>query len=168
MSENAGRQIPSAKPVIMTFYDMLKTPAYTATFYVRESATEEECERLIRAVDALSLCLLAKYKIGYQQYVVPNYHKGLEEISNQARGTFKWQISYHTPSGAVRRHTIPGRNPELFVSRAKLPDRKHPLWQEFLEVFRLICVSKEGEAIEGAVDLSQSISNWPPKSAKKR
>ncbi len=111
MSDAIGKQLRRAKPITLTFYDTLRTHPYTATFYVREDTTEEDCHKLIRTVDALSMCVLGKYKIGFEQYVVPEYHKGFESISPYAHGTFKWQIAYHTPNGSVRKHTIPGRNP---------------------------------------------------------
>ncbi|MCD4685090.1 MAG: hypothetical protein K8S97_04040 [Anaerolineae bacterium] len=168
MPETIGKQLPRAKPINLTFYDILRTQPYTATFYVREDASTEECHQLINAVKALSLCVLGKYKIGFEQYVVPEYQKGLDTISPYAIGTFKWQIGYHTPNGSMRRHTIPGRNNEHSLQGQKTPDPNHPLWKEFLEVFRRLCVTKESDPIEGPIDLSRTGSNWPPKSAKKR
>jgi hypothetical protein len=168
MSEEVGRQLPRARPVVMTFYDILLTQPYTAKFYIQNDATEEDCQRLIKAVDALSQCVLGKYKIGHQEYVVPDYPKKLENISPYAMGTFKWQISYHTRNESSRRHTIPGHNPEYSVLHGKAPNPNHPLWIEFLELFREMCVSKEGEPIESPVDLGYTTSRFPPKSAKKR
>jgi hypothetical protein len=166
MSENLGKPLPRAKPITMTFYDSLQIQPYTSTFYVREDTSEEECQKLIRAVEALSMCVLGKYKIGYQEYVIPDYQRNFATMSAWAIGTAKWQISYHTTRGSVRRHTIPGRNPEH--GPHKIPDPNHPLWVEFLEIFRNVCVSKEGESISGPIELGRTGSNWPPKSAKQR
>ena len=169
MSEPVGKQLPRAKPVTLTFYDTLQTQPYTTTFYVRDETPDEVCHRLIEAVASLSMCVLGKYQIGHHKYVVPEYQKGFETISGSVvMGTFKWQISYHTPNGSVRRHTIPGRNPEHGIRGEKTPNPNHPLWQEFLDIFRASCVSKEGEPIQGPLELGYTSSNWPPKSAKKR
>ncbi|MBN1200527.1 MAG: hypothetical protein JXJ20_01605 [Anaerolineae bacterium] len=166
MSDSPGKELPRAMPITMTFYDMLKTHPYTCTFYVPDNTTDEECEKLIRAVEALSMCVLGKYKIGHKQFIVPGYQD--KSISNNALGTRKSRISYYTPNGAVRSHTIPGCNAEHAIRGEKTPNPNHPAWQAFLAVFRDLCVSKEGEPIEGPIDLSRSDSNWPPKSAKKR
>jgi hypothetical protein len=174
MTEPIGRRLPRAQPITMTFYDWLLTYPYSTTFYVRADTTDEDCHRLIEAVRALSACTLGQYKIGYQQYVVPDYHKA--ELKPNVMGTFKWLITYHDKNGSARRHTIPGRSVALALGAkqsgmgktGKKPDPNHPLWKAFLAVFAELCVTKEGEPITGYIELGYTDSNWPPKGWEKR
>jgi len=161
----------------MTFYDALQTYPYTTTFYVRDDATLEQIHELIRCVDDLSDCVLGKYKIGHDEYVVPGYRDLLASVhSKMVMGTFKWRIIYSTEDFTKRSHTIPGRNREtsLAVTKrvpkraGKMPDLEHPKWQAFLEIFSSICVTKESEAIQEYIEGNISGANWPPKGAKKR
>lgn len=110
--ELLGRQLPRAKPVTLTFYDSLLDYPYTTTFYVREDASLEQVQELIRCVDALSSCVLGKYKIGYDEYIVPDFRERVAEIDANVMGTFRWRIVYMTENSITRSHTIPGRNIE--------------------------------------------------------
>jgi hypothetical protein len=178
MDSSLGHQLPRAKPVTLTFYDWLKDYPYTTTFYVRDEATTEQIQALITSVAELSQCILGKYKVGHEQYVIPDYLERLKSVSPYAMGTYKWLISYSTPSGMARSHSIPGLNREYSLSakyggglkkRADMPYEDHPKWQAFLTIFKTICVTKEGETISpSGVQLSYTKSNWPPKGAKKR
>ncbi|MBN1874241.1 MAG: hypothetical protein JXA33_08415, partial [Anaerolineae bacterium] len=59
-----GRELPRAKPVTLTFYDMLGDVPFTTTFYVRDEEAQARIEALIEAIREVSRCVLAKYKIG--------------------------------------------------------------------------------------------------------
>jgi hypothetical protein len=169
-----GKHLPRAKPVAMTFYDSLIECPYRTTFYVREDTSDEDCHRLIEAVCAVSVCALGQYTVGYQKYVLPDYREKLKD-KRGIMGTFKWQITFHSPEGRPRRHTIPGWNVELSLT-AKTPglrktgdraDRDHPLWQAFLTVFTELCVTQEGKPIIGHIEVDRTASNWPPKGWRK-
>ncbi len=171
-----GRKLPRARPVILTFYDSLKDYPYTSTFSVRDDATNEQIQHLINCVCALSDCVLGQYKIGYAVYVIPDLEDKVKALKSSVMGTFKWRITYRTPHGMSRSHTIPGLNREtslrmtknIMKSPGKDPDLSHPKWRAFLEIFRAICVTKGGEAIHEPIMCSYSGGNWPPKGAKRR
>ncbi len=175
-----GHKLPRAKPITLTFYDRLQDYPYTTTFYVREETPQEQSEALVRVVSDLSICILGKYKIGYKDFIVPDYRDKLKLIAPNAMGTFKWLIKFHVTTYfgdlMARSVTIPGRDYETSIganyglkgSAAKRPDPKHPKWINFVDLFTAICVSKEGMTINNHVDLDITSSNWPPKGAKKR
>ena len=172
-----GRELPRAKPVVLTFYDMLRDVPSTTTFYVSEDTSQEQIEALIQAVEALSECVLGKYNIGHREFIVPDYFKRFEAEKITAITGQKSVIKYRTENGASHSHSIPGRNPHMSINaklsspigaRGKKPDPDHPKWQAFLKIFREICVSKEGEKILEPINLDYSNQNWPPKSYRKR
>jgi hypothetical protein len=186
-SDNAvilGHKLPRAKPIMLTFYDRLQDYPYTTTFYVREETSQEQSESLIKAVSDLSICILGKYKIGYQDFIVPDYRDKLKRITPYAMGTFKWLIKFYVTTYfgdlMARSVTIPGRDIDTSIgvthgvnyglkgNAAKRPDPKHPKWITFVQIFTAICVSKEGMIMNNYVDLDITSSNWPPKGAKKR
>lgn len=178
-----GHKLPRAKPILLTFYDRLQDYPYT-TFYVREETTQEQSEALIKAVSDLSICILGKYKIGYQDFIVPDYRDKLKSITPYAMGTFKWLIKFYVTTYfgdlMARSVTIPGRDIDTSMSvthktnyglrgdAGKRPDPKHPKWITFVQIFTAICVSKEGMTMNNHIDLDVTSSNWPPKGAKKR
>ena len=175
--QSLGRQRPRAKPVILTFRDSHgESYAFTSTFYVREDATLEQIEQLIRAVCDLSLCILSEYKIGYEQFWIPDYRERLKQIRPEAFGVQKWRIKYYDSNHRARSHTIPGRNQEtsLVVTKNIMrgpgmnPDLSHPKWQVFLEIFREICVTKEGNPIGEPIEGMFSSGKWPPKGRRRR
>jgi hypothetical protein len=171
-----GNKLNRAKPVALTFYDSLETYPYSTTFYVHDNTLNEQCEKLIQAISDLSSCVLGKYNIGYEQFVVQNYHEKLAKLTPSTFGTEKWVIKYHIRNWTARSHTIPGRNKETSYGAmrpgmgkfGKMPDPNHAKWQAFLQIFQAICVSKEAEMIQGQIELDYSSANWPPKGAKKR
>jgi len=175
-----GHKLPRAKPITLTFYDWLKDYPYTTTFYAREETTLQQSNALIKAITDVSQCVLGKYKIGYEEYIVPDYRDRLTIITPQVLGTFKWNVKYYavTHFGDLmpRSVTIPGRDYETSIGAnhglkgkaAKRPDPKHPKWISFVDIFTAICVSKEGMPINNHIDLDVTSSNWPPKGAKKR
>lgn len=177
MTEPIGKQLPRAKPITLTFYDTLLDWPYRTIFYVRADASEEDCHRLIDAICAVSDCELGQYSIGYQKYVVPDYREKLKNrMPGSVMGTFKWQITFHTEDGRPRKHTIPGRNRDYSIGMripglkksGKNPDPEHPRWNHFVEVFRELCVTKEGGPVGGHIELGRTGSDWPPKGWKKR
>jgi hypothetical protein len=85
--ELRGRKLPRAKPVVMTFYDSLLDYPYTTTFYIREDATLQQIQELVRCVDALSDCVLGKYKIGYEEYIVSDFRERIAKIDVHVMGT---------------------------------------------------------------------------------
>lgn len=102
------------------------------------------------------MCVLGKYKIGYETYIVPDYLERTTTLSPYVMGTRKWRISYKIVSGRALSHTIPGLHRDYAYAgkyggglkdRADLPYMEHPKWQAFLAIFKAICISKEGEAI---------------------
>lgn len=175
-----GHKVPRAKPILLTFYDRLQDYPYTTTFYVREETSNEQAEKLIKAITDISACVLGKYKIGYQEFLVPDFRDKVKFIKPDALGTFKWAIKYYARTyfgdQLARSVTIPGRNHDtsLLTTRnvpkkaGKRPDPNHPLWINLTEIFLSICVSKEGMAIDKYIELDYTDSNWPPKGAKKR
>ncbi|MBN1122712.1 MAG: hypothetical protein JXJ17_16665 [Anaerolineae bacterium] len=177
MTDNSlGRELPRAIPVQLTFYDRLKDVPFTTTFYVRDDATQEQIEALIKAVDDVSLCVLGEYKIGHRVFVVPDYRDELDRLSPYSIGGQKWVIKYRTVKGSARSISIPGRDMMLSQSEARKksgkpghkPDPNHEKWQRVLAAFKAICVSKEGEALVDEVLLDYRNESWPPKSARRR
>jgi hypothetical protein len=173
--DTLGHELRRAKPVMLTFYDYLKTYPYTVTFYIRDDATDQQCQALIQAICDLSNCILGKYKIGYHEFVIPDYRDRLKEITAYVMGTQKWVVQYHTPNWHHRLHSIPGRNLEASLGArlgsgkwAKKPDLENPRWQNFLGLFKALCVSKDGDTIHGEIELDYSNGNWPPKGWKKK
>jgi hypothetical protein len=159
----------TAKPIIMTFYDYLKYYPYTTKFYVREDTSETESLEIINAVCGVTECVLGKYTIGYKPYIFPNFREHIEQIRPVVMGTFKWTIKYRLDGTyQLRTHTIPGRHFELTLPHSKQPNPQHPLWTKFLDTFKRVCVSEEGNPIPQYVQLGITASNWPPKGAKKR
>lgn len=176
MPEIQGQQLPRAKPIHLTFYDMLKELPYRTTLYVREDTSHEDAHRLIQAVCDVSICVLGQYRIGYDQFVVPDYRQKLDELKGEIMGTLKWKITYYTQSFSPRYVSIPGRSRELTLGartpglkqRAKLPDESLPVWQNLIKVFRELCVTKEGDPIADQIELGFIPGEWPPKGWKKK
>lgn len=176
MSSSLGHELVRAKPLTLTFYDWLKEYPYTSTFYIREETADEDCHRFIHAVEVMSSCVLGKYKLGYRQFVVPDYRDRLKDISPHVLGTFKWRISYLISNGLTRSHTIPGY--KISHSMAAVNNSikggknkaniEHEDWKNFVAVFHEVCVSSEGESIPSWVDIEASKSNWPPPAWKKK
>ncbi|MFN8530861.1 MAG: hypothetical protein U0670_19835 [Anaerolineae bacterium] len=173
-SNAIGFERVQAKPIIMTFYDWLRTYPYTSTFYVRAEATDDDCHRLIRAIQVMSACILGQYKIGYRPFLVRDLDEQFKAMQPAPMGTFKWRISYMTSLGS-RAHTIPAYKIEHSMSgypglrkANNYPNLEHPDWKHFLTVWREVGVSSEGEAIPTDVQVKASKSNWPPPGAKKR
>jgi hypothetical protein len=175
--EGLGRKLPRAKPVTLTFYDLLKDYPFTTTFYVREEEAQAQIEALIGAIRAVSTCVLGKYKIGYQEYTIPSYREKLNKISVNTMGGSKWVVKYRTKRGSTRSFTIPGRDIRLsinanrgtpIVKAGKRPDADLPQWETLIELVKRICVSKEGEEIMDWVGLDYRNEKWPPKGAKRR
>ncbi len=174
--EPLGCELPRAVSVQLTFYDRLKDVPFTTTFYVRDDATQDQIEALIKAIDDVSLCVLGEYKIGHRVFVVPDYRDQLDSLSPYCIGGQKWVIKYRTAKGQARSIGIPGRDMSLSqgVTRNKpgkpghKPDPNHEKWQRVLTAFKAICVSKEGEALINEVLLDYRNESWPPKSKRWR
>lgn len=175
--EPLGRELPRAKPVTLTFYDRLWDVPFTTTFYVREDAQNAQIEALIEAIRAVTLCVLGKYKIGYQEYMIPGYREQLKSIPPHAAGWQRWVVKYRTEHGSARSFSIPGRDDTLSINaqrgysigkKGKAPDPKLPVWQRLGALFKEICVSKEGEALKDWVELGYRNEAWPPKGARRR
>jgi hypothetical protein len=178
LNDFIGKPLPrNAKPVILTFYDWLRTYPYTAKFYIQEDASEETANELIQVVCSVSECVLGKYTLGYKPFIVPDFNQRLDQMTHTVMGTFKWAIKYRPDTHlGLRTHTIPGMNRDLSIGaripglkkRANVPDEEHPLWIKFLEVFKRVCVSEEGYPIPGNdIVLDDTLSKWPPSGAKK-
>jgi len=175
MSDAIGLERVHAKPITMTFYDWLKTYPYTSTFYVRDEATDEDCHRLIRAVQVLSACVLGQYKIGYRPFIVHDFEEQYKAMKPATMGTFKWRISYMTSTG-TRSHTIPAYKYEHTLSPVvphlkksnQYPNLEHEDWKQLIAVLQAVGVSSEGQAIPKQIEVKVSKSNWPPPGAKKR
>ena len=176
MTDSVGFELPRAMPIVLTFYDWLVTYPYTSTFYVPDSTPDEACHRLICVVSKLSLCVLGQYKIGFRQFTMPDFNEAIKTLSPVSMGTVKWRIQYHNSFGLVRSHMIPGFNFDHSLGAShpgmgktgKAPNLNHEEWQQFLIVFREICVSKEGEVIPEWIEVTVSSSKWPPPGWKKR
>jgi hypothetical protein len=175
--EGLGRKLPRAKPVTLTFYDLLKDYPYITTFYVREEEPRARIEKLIEAIRAVSNCVLGTYKIGYEEFTISGYREKLHDLPLNTMGSFKWVIKYRTKRGAARSFTIPGRDERLSVNAdrgspigkaGKRPDVDLPQWQTLAGLVKQLCVSKEGEEIMDWVDLDYRNEKWPPKGAKRR
>lgn len=176
---NPGVKLPRGKPVVLTFYDRLQDHPYTSTFHVRDEVSLDQINALIKVVRDLSTCVLGRYKIGHDQYAIPDYTENLKTIWPYCLGTEKWLIQYRVEYGSARSVTIPGRKRELTLAghsasgqglkkRAHLPYVQHPTWQEFLKIFKTICCSSDGQAVLEPIKLDYSTDNWPPKGWKKR
>jgi len=165
-SERKTIQLPRAKPIILTFYDRIEYP-YSSTFYVTYTTPNELIEEFIDSVEALSTCVLGKYKIGYEEYVVSDYLDKLKNIAPHSIGSFKWRIIAYTADNTPASFSIPGRNQEL-TSRNKSAQIDHPAWQTFLTRFRQLCLTKTGEALQEHVHVKISNGKWPPKGFKQR
>ncbi len=178
LSESADAvKLPRAKPVILSFYDWLKVYPYTSTFYMRDEASIEQINALIKVVRGLSNCVLGSYRIGHEQYTIPDYVEQLKTLTPEVMGTRKWVIGYRVEYGSARSVTIPGRKHEYTLAgryggglkgRSDLPDAENPVWQEFWGLFKVICCSSEGQPVLDLVKLDYSNDKWPPKGWKKR
>ena len=175
--DSLGRELPRGKPVALTFYDHLLDVPFTTTFYVRDEELDTSIEALIEAIRAVTPCVLGKYKIGYQEYLVPGYWEKLKSIPPQTMGGQKWVVKYRTVRGSARSFTIPGRDLDLSIQaslgspigkKGKAPNPNHPKWQSLVKLVKQICVSKEGEPLKDWVELDYRDEKWPPKSAKRR
>lgn len=150
----------------MTFYDKIKHP-YTSTFYVASTTTNQEATELIHCVEALSICVLGKYKIGYDEFLISDYLHKLKNISPYSMGTSKWRIVAYTENHKVTSFSIPGRNPDLMTQR-KTVELEHSAWKTFLTQFRKLCLAKTGESLQERIEVEVSNGTWPPKGAKRR
>jgi hypothetical protein len=168
---DSARSVPF-KSLAMTFFDTLRTYPYTATFYIREDALHE-AEEFVHRVRDLSTCVMSKYRLGNEDFLIPDYERELEDIPPYVMGTRKWVIKYRVAPNTIRSHTIPGRNFDytLGASLGKSPDKRnhmpdpaHPLWQSFVEIFRRICVSSEGKPVLNVELLDFRNDPYPPKS----
>lgn len=176
MTDKVGHEIPRAMPITMTFYDSLVTYPYTSTFYVPESTPDDDVNRLITAVRALSGCALGKYKIGYRPFIMPEFDEAIKQVQPQVYGTFKWTIKYVNAMGLSRSHSIPGtqlhhRMGWLRPGMKKAgdnPNLDHEDWKTFLAVFNELCVSSMGEKEKYRLEVKMSKANWPPSGWKKR
>lgn len=171
-----GRQLPRAKPVMLTFYDRLKDYPFTTTFYVREEEPEGTVNNMIDAVRSVSRCVLGSYKIGFHEFMIPDYRDRLASIENTVLGFQKWVVKYRTIHHRHRSFSIPGWNADLSIGathpgigkQGKKPDPKHPMWQSLVQAFKPIAVDRTGEAILDWVELDYRFEAWPPKGAKRR
>jgi hypothetical protein len=177
MDTSLGRELPRAKPVTLTFYDMLGDVPFTTTFYVHEEETDERIEALVKAIRDVSLCVLGEYKIGHRAFTMPDYRIRLKEIPKSTLGGHKWVVKYRIKPGSLRSMSIPGRDDSLAINSTrsimgkagKAPNPDHPKWQALVALFKQICISKEGvEVMEDLVELDYRNEAWPPKGAKKR
>lgn len=176
ISNTAGRKLPRAKPVTLTFYDRLLDYPFRTTVYLRDHESDESIRSLIEIIHAVSLCVLGSYKIGYQEYLIPDYQQQLKSISPFVMGSHKWVVKYRTTSGSARSFAIPGRDESLSLNasrspmgkQGKRPDPNNPKWQALVKVFKQTCVSKEGENLMHWVGLDYRNEVWPPKGAKRR
>src|SRR5690606_39732069 len=125
----------------------------------------------------VSQCVLGKYKIGYQEYVVPDYREQLKSIAPHALGWQKWVVKLRTERGAARSFSIPGRRLELSINaqrgtpigkKGKAPDPRLPEWQRITELAKRLCVDKTGEELRDWVELDYRNETWPPKRARRR
>ncbi|GEM_PF-3737117 len=153
-------------PVQLTFYDRLLDYPYTCKVYITDNKEPDNVLKLIESIQALSICVLSKCKIGDEVFGVPDYQNKLKDISPYAMGTSKWRILAYDIDQKSHSFTIPGYNPEQLASTGKYPDRKHPAWQTFLELFVQICVSKTGKAFQNQFKITISIGKYPPEGAK--
>jgi hypothetical protein len=180
MTEPLGHLLRTTKPVSLTFYDWHKTYPFSTTFYVRDEEPEDLCEQLVRAVKPLSKCILANYTIGHRKFSVAGQREELEQVTEAVMGWQKWAVKYRVRyrNGLVRARqlTIPGAYHELTMSaeygqslgrKGRDPNPQHPLWAQFLETFRAICVSSEGFTPESYIELAYTTIAWPPKGWKK-
>lgn len=162
------------KTVVLTFYDSSYL-SYTTTYYVREEATREQAETLVHCIDDLSACVLAKYKIGDEQFDIPGYEAKMKALTYPVRGTAKWVLKYKDKRLKAGSRTIPGRDEETSLrvtsgvmgKVGKLPDLRHPKWQALLTIFKEICLSNKGIAIhESFYEGGFREEGWPPKRLK--
>lgn len=172
-----GREISNGKPIVMTFYDTLQDVPFTSTFYVRDDEPDHRSEDLIKAVQEVSLCVLGKYRIGFQEFVVADARNKLAEITPYAIGGQKWVIKRRLADERLRSFTIPGRDVTLSIGaqrgggrgkKGHRPDSKLPEWEYLVTLFREMCVSKEGDELVGEVLLDYKNEAWHPKGYARR
>lgn len=174
-NDSLGRELPRAKPVTLTFYDMLGDIPSTTTFYVREEEADKKIEALIKAICDVSLCVLGQYKIGHRDFMVPDYRDRLKKMSPGVISGQKWVVKYRTERGSARSFSVPGRDSTLDINArysspigksGKAPDPEHPKWQTLVALFKQIGVSKEGDKLSEWVQLDYRNEKWPPKSVR--